>query len=153
MHSLTKPPLLGLLREDACVTAAAGAQQAPSYLFFGCRSAAKDFYYADLWRRLQAAGVLDREEGLVTAFSRNQPQKVYVTHRLAERAALLWHLLQQVGHMRPQLLPSLPACLPLIACCALPATPASYILQATSPGVGTQTATQICPLARRRELQ
>lgn len=75
----------------------AGVKQAPCHLYFGCRSIEKDFYYTDLWQRLLGKGVLAAQGGLVTAFSRDQGRKVYVTHRLAENAAQLFELLQQVG--------------------------------------------------------
>jgi sulfite reductase alpha subunit-like flavoprotein len=81
---------------QAEAAAAAGAPPpAPCVLFFGCRSAAADFYYADEWRALQAAGVLHPQHGLQAAFSRDQPAKVYVTHCIRRQAALVWALLQQ----------------------------------------------------------
>ena len=51
--------------------------------------------------------------GLVTAFSRDQDKKVYVTQRLAENAAKLWDLLQQAS---PCLLDSA-ICFILLSCC------------------------------------
>ncbi len=81
---------------QAAEAAAAGAPApAPCVLFFGCRSAAADFYYADEWRALQAAGVLHPQHGLQAAFSRDQPAKVYVTHCIRRQAALVWALLQR----------------------------------------------------------
>jgi sulfite reductase alpha subunit-like flavoprotein len=64
------------------------------HLFFGCRSAEGDFLYRQEWQQLQQAGVL---AGLHTAFSRDQPQKVYVTHLIRQQAALVWQLLQQAS--------------------------------------------------------
>lgn len=53
---------------------------APCSLFFGCRSRAADFYYAEEWEGRQAAGVLaPGPEGFVAAFSRDQPSKVRLT--------------------------------------------------------------------------
>ncbi|KAG2446563.1 hypothetical protein HYH02_008550 [Chlamydomonas schloesseri] len=43
---------------------------APCFLFFGCRSPTADFYYASQWEEYQRVGVLDRQRGLITAFSR-----------------------------------------------------------------------------------
>jgi sulfite reductase alpha subunit-like flavoprotein len=81
---------------QAAAAAAGGAPPpAPCVLFFGCRSAAADFYYADEWHALRAAGVLERQDGLQAAFSRDQPDKVYVTHCIRRQAALVWRLLQQ----------------------------------------------------------
>ena len=41
-------------------------------------------------------GVLASQGGLVTAFSRDQGRKVYVTHLLTQNAAQLYGLIQQV---------------------------------------------------------
>ncbi|XP_032425644.1 NADPH-dependent diflavin oxidoreductase 1 isoform X1 [Xiphophorus hellerii] len=60
-----------------------------SVLFFGCRSETKDFYFRSEWAAMTAAGKLQ----LFTAFSRDQEEKVYVQHRVRERAALLWDLM------------------------------------------------------------
>lgn len=65
-------------------------------LFFGCRNEAADFYFRGEWAALSAAGVL-APGGLVTAFSRDQAQKVYVGQRIREHAARVWALLQQAG--------------------------------------------------------
>ena len=80
--------------------AGAGAPVAPSFLYFGCRSEAGDFYYRSFWEGCQRAGVLDREHGLVLAFYRDQPRKVYVSHRLRESAATVWRALQQARALR-----------------------------------------------------
>jgi len=55
-------------------------------LFFGCRSSSCDFYYGD---QLQAY-VLQQQLLLSTAFSRDQNDKVYVTHRLREFGREVW---------------------------------------------------------------
>lgn len=72
------------------------------WLFFGCRKEQADFYY-----RRELEGYAAWEEGqdhgegrglrLVTAFSRDQAQKVYVTHRIKEHGAALWPLLAEGG--------------------------------------------------------
>jgi sulfite reductase (NADPH) flavoprotein alpha-component len=54
-----------------------------SWLIFGERNAASDAFYADELQRLRAAGHLER---LDLAFSRDQPQRRYVQHVLAEVA-------------------------------------------------------------------
>jgi len=74
------------------------ASPAPCTLFFGCRSRAADFYYGQQWHELQDQGVLlPPPDGLVVAFSRDQPSKVYVTHKLREHAACVWSLISKNG--------------------------------------------------------
>ena len=66
------------------------------WLFFGCRKEKADFYY-----REDLEGYTKWGEGrglrLVTAFSRDQPNKIYVTHRIKEHGAALWELLAERG--------------------------------------------------------
>ncbi|KAL7746978.1 hypothetical protein RI367_007690 [Sorochytrium milnesiophthora] len=59
----------------------------PAILFFGCRNQAHDFLYADEWPQYISRGGLTT---LVTAFSRDGPQKVYVQHRLNDHRQQLW---------------------------------------------------------------
>lgn len=66
-----------------------------NWLFFGEQRAATDFYYRDELEALQRAGTLSR---LDTAFSRDQADKVYVQHRMAEHGAELWTWLQDGAH-------------------------------------------------------
>jgi len=78
---------------------AGGATVAPSYLLFGCRGEKTDFYYSQLWQQLLAEGILAPKDGLLTAFSRDQKQKVYVQDKLWQHSQLMWDLLQQVAFM------------------------------------------------------
>jgi len=78
---------------------AGGAAVAPSYLLFGCRGEKTDFYYSQLWQQLLAEGILAPEDGLLTAFSRDQKHKVYVQDKLRQHSKLMWDLLQQVASM------------------------------------------------------
>ncbi len=77
--------------------ASAGGTPAASFLYFGCRNEAKDYYYRSFWERCQGEGILAVPGGLVTAFSRDQATKVYVQHRIRDTAAQLWAALQQVS--------------------------------------------------------
>ena len=70
--------------------AAAGAT-GRNWLFFGDQRQATDFLYGDEWAAWQAQGRLAR---LDLAFSRDQPQKIYVQDRMRENAAELWAWLQ-----------------------------------------------------------
>lgn len=72
----------------------AGVALGWSSLYFGCRNEGGDFLYREEWQRLKEGGALG---ALLTAFSRDQEQKVYVTHRLRQEGAHVWHALQQAS--------------------------------------------------------
>jgi len=80
-------PFRGFLH-DRRATGAPGR----NWLFFGERRRATDFYYQDELTALQKDGVLTR---LSLAFSRDQPEKRYVQHCLAEQGAEIWAWLQE----------------------------------------------------------
>ena len=63
-----------------------------SWLFFGERRFTHDFLYQLEWQEAVADGALTRMD---VAFSRDQPEKVYVQHRLWERRHELWAWLQE----------------------------------------------------------
>jgi len=67
-------------------------------LFFGCTKSDQDFLYKDEFQE-----ALDSEPKalgeLVTAFSREQAEKVYVQHRLRERAADVAALVKEGGYV------------------------------------------------------
>ncbi|HVY42686.1 MAG TPA: sulfite reductase subunit alpha, partial [Hyphomicrobiaceae bacterium] len=54
----------------------------PSWLFFGARNFTNDFLYQLEWQDHLASGALGRID---VAFSRDQPEKIYVQQRLWER--------------------------------------------------------------------
>ena len=66
-----------------------------NWLFFGEQRAATDFYYNEELQPMLADGYLTK---LSTAFSRDQAEKIYVQHRMAEHAAELWAWLQEGAH-------------------------------------------------------
>jgi sulfite reductase alpha subunit-like flavoprotein len=75
---------------------AATEATAPVLFFFGCRNQENDFLYRDFWlSHAQDQGVLSLKKGggLFVAFSRDQPQKVYVQHKIKEQGARVWNLL------------------------------------------------------------
>lgn len=63
-----------------------------NWLFFGEQHRATDFLYEQEWANFQKQGKLHR---LDLAFSRDQPHKVYVQHRLLEQSRELWAWLQK----------------------------------------------------------
>ncbi|MGE0803031.1 MAG: sulfite reductase subunit alpha [Lautropia sp.] len=74
--------LRGLLKARAA--GAGGVPPAPAWLLFGERSARHDAFYDDDLTRWLASGVLTRCDRI---YSRDQPARRYVQHRLAETIA------------------------------------------------------------------
>ena len=69
---------------------AAGAT-GKNWLFFGEQKASSDFFYQDEFSSWQTDGVLTK---FVTAFSRDQADKIYVQHRMLENADELFDWLE-----------------------------------------------------------
>ncbi len=65
------------------------------WLFFGDQREASDFLYRDEFLRYKAQGVLTR---LDTAFSRDQPEKIYVQTRMRQQAKELYRWLEEGAH-------------------------------------------------------
>ncbi|WP_251863197.1 bifunctional nitrate reductase/sulfite reductase flavoprotein subunit alpha [Achromobacter sp. Marseille-Q4962] len=83
-------PFRGFLHERR----ARGAQ-GRNWLFFGERHRHTDFYYQEELLAMRADGLLSE---LDLAFSRDQPDKVYVQHRMRQRGARLWAWLEEGAH-------------------------------------------------------
>lgn len=66
-----------------------------NWLIFGEQHRATDFLYGDEWLDYHRRGKLHR---LDLAFSRDQPQKIYVQHRMLEHAKDIWTWLQGGAH-------------------------------------------------------
>jgi sulfite reductase (NADPH) flavoprotein alpha-component len=62
---------------------AAAGGSGRNWLFFGARNYTTDFLYQLEWQEHLASGALTRID---VAFSRDQPEKFYLQHRIAERA-------------------------------------------------------------------
>lgn len=62
-----------------------------NWLFFGERNRKTDFFYQEYWNELEARGFLRLE----TAFSRDQPHKIYVQHLLLQEGAEIYRWLQE----------------------------------------------------------
>ncbi len=65
----------------------AGGAKGRNWVFFGDQHRATDFLYEEDWAAWLAEGKLAR---LDTAFSRDQPRKIYVQDRMRENAAEVW---------------------------------------------------------------
>ncbi|CAL7941894.1 unnamed protein product [Xylocopa violacea] len=73
-----------------------GKEVGDTVLYFGCRRANEDFLYKDELEEYVKNGTLV----LHTAFSREQSQKVYVTHLLENNKDELWRIIgEQKGHI------------------------------------------------------
>jgi sulfite reductase (NADPH) flavoprotein alpha-component len=83
-------PFRGFLYEREAVGATGR-----NWLFFGDQKESTDFLYQDELFRFRKNGVLTRFD---TAFSRDQPQKIYVQQRMLENAAELWAWLEEGAH-------------------------------------------------------
>ncbi|KAG0173593.1 NADPH-cytochrome P450 reductase [Apophysomyces sp. BC1034] len=67
----------------------------PTILFFGCRRSSEDFLYKDEWPALFSE--LGDSSRIITAFSREMDEKVYVQHRLKEHGTEMWKLISDHG--------------------------------------------------------
>lgn len=60
-------------------------------VFFGCRSAKSDYYFAEEWKEMEKN--TGGRCSLILAASRDQEDKVYVQHKLAEEGQTVWRLI------------------------------------------------------------
>lgn len=74
---------------------ATGKEIGKTALYFGCRHKSEDFIYEEELTEYEKEGVIS---ALSVAFSRDQPHKVYVQHKLKEDAKKIWSLLEQQGY-------------------------------------------------------
>ncbi|KAK4126138.1 hypothetical protein N657DRAFT_654586 [Parathielavia appendiculata] len=88
-------PFRGFVRERKRM-AENGQAVGKTILFFGCRKSTEDFLYEKDWE--EAKQVLGDKFEIVLAFSREGPKKVYVQHRLKERAKEVNELLEQKAY-------------------------------------------------------
>lgn len=88
-------PFRGFVQERAA-QAKDGQNVGRTILLFGCRRAKEDFLYETEWEHYK--NDLGDSFSLVTAFSRDGAEKVYVQHRLKEMADEINELLQQKAY-------------------------------------------------------
>jgi len=65
-----------------------------NWLFFGSQHESCDFAYGDEFNAFMKEGILTR---LHCAWSRDQPEKIYVQHRMKENAAEIWNWIDAEG--------------------------------------------------------
>lgn len=75
---------------------AANGDSGKNWLFFGNQRLADDFLYQLEWSDWRKDGLLTRAD---LAWSRQGEHKIYVQHKIAERAAEVWNWLQQGAHI------------------------------------------------------
>jgi len=74
----------------------AGKETGDTILYFGCRKSQEDYLYREELEEYVKNGTLT----LHTAFSREQPHKVYVTHLLEKNKEEIWRVIgEQNGHI------------------------------------------------------
>ncbi|KAI8963889.1 NADPH-cytochrome P450 reductase [Daldinia sp. FL1419] len=89
-------PFRGFVQERA-KQAESGENVGRTLLFFGCRKRNEDFMYESEWEDYKTA--LGDNFEMITAFSREGPKKVYVQHRLKERAQEVNELLEKKAYI------------------------------------------------------
>jgi len=77
--------------EERAAAKRAGEECAPMALFFGARNR-QEYSYEEEFNAYQTEGVL---EHIHLALSREQKEKIYVTHRLAQQAQLIYDLIHE----------------------------------------------------------
>merc|ERR1719369_504493 len=85
-------PFRGFIQERAWQKEQ-GKPVGETHLYFGCRNKDKDFIYREELEKYVEDGVLI----LHTAFSRDQPEKIYVSDRMRENLTDLWRLIGEKG--------------------------------------------------------
>lgn len=90
-------PFRGFIQERSFLKAQ-GKPIGETILYFGCRKRSEDFLYEEELNKYLEEGVLTK---LYTAFSREQDQKVYVTHLLRQNAEEVWKVInpKSMGHI------------------------------------------------------
>jgi sulfite reductase alpha subunit-like flavoprotein len=96
-------PLRALIWEKAAMIKASREGQSEvslptigsTILLFGGRNRVADYFFEDEWEHLQKEGLLDLQ--VLTAFSRDQQQKVYVQDRVREHAEVIFNMLHEDG--------------------------------------------------------
>lgn len=90
-------PFRGFMQERA-IQKRDGRDVGKTLLFFGCRRSDEDFMYKDEWPTY-FQDLAENGSRMITAFSREQPQKIYVQHRIKEHSEEVWQAIQQGGYI------------------------------------------------------
>lgn len=87
-------PFRGFVREFV----AEGGVRPKTVLFFGCTKSTEDFVYRDELQDARSSEPAALKD-LVTAFSREQSHKIYVQHRVTERADVIKQYIAEGGYV------------------------------------------------------
>ena len=88
-------PFRGFI-QDRHIQKEEGNQMGDTILYYGCRKEKEDFLYEDELKDFVNHGTVS---DLQLAFSRDQPEKNYVTHKLKENLEQIWHVIKAGGHL------------------------------------------------------
>jgi sulfite reductase alpha subunit-like flavoprotein len=90
-------PLRGMVR-DRMFTQASGQSVGPMALYFGARHRASEFLYESEWEQFHDSGRGPLQH-LRCAFSRDQPEKVYIQDKIKEDSDMIYdYLVNQKGY-------------------------------------------------------
>ncbi|KAF2721610.1 hypothetical protein K431DRAFT_284759 [Polychaeton citri CBS 116435] len=88
-------PFRGFIQER-CQQVKNGENVGKTMFFFGCRKEAEDFIYKDEWEEVKQ--VMGDKFEILAAFSRDGAQKVYVQHKMKEKAEEINKMLEAKGY-------------------------------------------------------
>ena len=90
-------PFRAFIEERIALSVSSEKIVAPIMFFFGCRHEEQDFLYKEFWlAQTEDCKLLSHGlgGGFFVAFSRDQPRKVYVQHKIEEQSQNVWKMLQ-----------------------------------------------------------
>eukprot|EP01122_Echinamoeba_exundans_P001622 TRINITY_DN11641_c0_g1_i1.p1 TRINITY_DN11641_c0_g1~~TRINITY_DN11641_c0_g1_i1.p1 ORF type:complete len:673 (-),score=98.26 TRINITY_DN11641_c0_g1_i1:100-2118(-) len=89
-------PMRGFIQEREMLRMKSpNAKHGENMLFFGCMYKNRDFIYGNDLIEWERKGIIS----LIMAFSHDQPERIFVQHRLKHESARVWNLLQQGAHI------------------------------------------------------
>uniref|UniRef100_T2MGU1 NADPH--cytochrome P450 reductase n=1 Tax=Hydra vulgaris TaxID=6087 RepID=T2MGU1_HYDVU len=88
-------PFRGFIQERQMMLES-GMSLGLAFLYFGCRKESEDYIYAEELSSYVQSGAITK---LSVAFSRDQAEKVYVTHKIKENLGSVWQLIKDGGHI------------------------------------------------------